>query len=33
MRAADLVLYLDRGSITASGTFNDIRHIVMATPR
>jgi ATP-binding cassette subfamily C protein LapB len=33
MRAADLVMYLERGSIIASGTFDEIKSIVMAGPR
>jgi ATP-binding cassette subfamily B protein len=33
MRAADLVMYLERGSIVASGSFDEIKHIVLAGPR
>ncbi len=33
MRAADNVIYMDRGSIMASGTFDEIKNIVMAGPR
>jgi ATP-binding cassette, subfamily C, bacterial LapB len=33
MRAADMVIYMERGSITASGTFDEIKSIVMAGPR
>ncbi len=33
MRAADMVIYMERGSIMASGTFDEIKSIVMAGPR
>ncbi len=33
MRAADVVIYMERGSIMASGTFDEIKSIVMAGPR
>ncbi|MES2299611.1 MAG: ATP-binding cassette domain-containing protein [Pseudomonadota bacterium] len=33
MRMADMVIYMERGSITASGTFDEIKTIVMAGPR